>query len=145
MNIRVWSVLLTCMVIVEANANDEVSKQHPDLQVGAPLRLDQSDKKTVQFENGGHLDRTHRIEPQYGESSSLSRVLNVDGELLVDLESQEVDDVDMGYDVSSSLSVGVDYDFIEAEDQSHDVAAVRGIDADHQSHNVLFRAQWHFR
>lgn len=136
-------ILLILCTIGQAKANGRDTSRHPGLQVGGPLRIVKTDDEGIMDSVISQREILSSIEPLYGETSSLSLVLNADGQLLVDLEAGT--DADMSYDLSESVSIAVGYHFVEAEDREEDLVISGGMDADHESHRLLLRANWRFQ
>ncbi|MGH1483175.1 MAG: hypothetical protein ACRBM6_31485 [Geminicoccales bacterium] len=138
-------ILLVFILSGEAQATGADGGGHPELQVGGPLRIVSPDRGLTGNSLTGSSGIIGAIEPRHGEPSSLSRVLNNDGELLVDLDLIEQTDTDMSFDLNGSVSIAVGYHYVEAEDRQANLEMSGSVDDDHESHRLLFRAHWHFQ
>lgn len=145
MKIHLCLIMVVSFMFGETTAIGGEVVQHPGLQVGGALRIVRVDHQQSADPEIDQSEIMKPIEPHYGESSSLSRVLNADGELLADLDLEESTDTDIFYDLSESMSIAVGYHFVEAEDRRNDLGMSGGADADHESHRFLLRANWRFQ
>jgi hypothetical protein len=80
------------------------------------------------------------------ESLSLStnEVLNTESGPSADLAIALEEPSGLAYPVTDSVSIGVGYGFVEAENLIDITPAAGLVDIDHQSHHVMLRAEWHF-
>lgn len=142
---RAWLVLIAMCIVNGAQAETRKGGHKVELQVGAPLRMSTSAEPVPESFSLGDRGTHRTIEPSFGAFSSLSQVLNTDGGALVDAGQKGSVDPGMVYSVTRSLSLGIRYNFIEAEDLAGDLAVAGTLDPDHHSHHVVLRAKWHFR
>ena len=143
--VRTCLVLTILCVMSQAKAETGAVQQRADLQVGGPLRMVKGGNSDSPGSTDGVVYADILIEPAYGVSSSLSQSGNADGQVMTNLKLGENGEPGMTYSLTRSLSLGVGYHFVEAEDLVGDRAFAGTIDADHQSHHVLFRAKWRFQ
>jgi hypothetical protein len=142
---RAWLVLMVACGIGSAQAETLNSGHRTELQVGAALRMMMNDTDSSPKGNS-HDHRYPDVEPAAaGAFSSLSRSLNTDVQLPVESAADEATEPGMAYAVTASLSLGVGYHFVEAEDLVGDLAVAGLLGSDHQSHHVVLRAKWRFQ
>jgi hypothetical protein len=141
---RAWLILMMVCGVNAAHAETSQSGHKAELQVGAPLRMALSGSD--EFAEGSlHDHRYSGIEPAVGAFSSLSQSLNTDDQPIVVAVPDDEEDQGMAYSVTKSLSLGIRYNFVEAEDMVGDLAVAGLMDTEHQSHHVVFRAKWQFQ
>lgn len=142
---RIFSVLIAVCLVTEASAETHQSGQRPELQVGGPMRILVTRNQASPISSGSSLEQpTEPKQPATGIILSLSQMLNADSEAASDQDPVESRNSSMTYSVTRSLSLGVGYHFVDAEDLVGKIAVVGAMDADHQSHHVLVRARWQF-
>lgn len=108
------------------------------------------------LELGEAADAAHADQPgeEAGDSAAapnaeslsllVNQSLNADSGHPVGLDLVEGDDQGLAIPVTSSISVGVDYSLVEAENLADTIQAAGTMDEDHLSHHVFVRAHWHF-
>jgi len=128
----------------EAIADTARFGQRVELQVGAPLRIIERDAFTRPEGSGEPIKEFRTIEPSYGVSPRPSGALSIKDQIVASLNLDHHQDPSLAYAVTEKVSVGIGYDFIEAEDLAANHTMDGIVDIDHQSHHLLFRALWHF-
>ncbi len=143
--IRAWMMALLLCFASQSFADTIRPGQRAELQIGGPLRIIKRDTLTEPASSEKSIPKTRAIEPSYGLSPSVNGALEGDGQLVSGLAQEEDQDPSLAYALTRSVSVGIGYNFIEAEDLAADRAVDGIVDIDHQSHHLLFRALWHFK
>lgn len=142
---RAFMLLMILCFAGQASADTSKPGQRAELQIGGPLRIVRAGEQAAAGASREDVGSTRLIEPSHGVSSSLSQVLNDEGQVLNDIDFDQTQDPNVAYSLTRSVSIGIGYHFVDAEDLVADLAVIGTLDADHQSHHLLFRANWHFQ
>lgn len=145
MTIHVGSFLMVLLLVNQANAQTGQDKKHVGLQVGAPLRIVKKAEEAAPGDGNDQIQTESQTESLLGVPSSLGFVLNEDGDSSIEPDQQIGIETDVAYGVTESLTIGVGYHFVEAEDRMDDHTMTGTVDDDHESHKLLLRANWYFQ
>ncbi len=142
---RVFSALIAVCLAVEASAEAHQPSPRAGLQVGGAMRILAMRKQTLPVADYSPTGKPSRLDKSKAAiAQSLSHILNINDRSVVDPGPIVKQNSSMIYTVTRSLSLGVGYHFVDAEDLVGKVVVVGAMDADHQSHHVLLRARWQF-
>lgn len=136
---RVCMALIVICLINDAYAETVRTVHRSELQVGGAMRI-------VAIRKDGHSSNL-RKEPDIRQQRgmpSLDKLLNGDNKQSKRPDTDRAQNTDMAYSLTGSLSLGVGYYFVEAEDLVGRSVMVVAEDEDHQSHHVFLRARWQF-
>lgn len=141
---RVCVLLMMSCLANQAIADAGQPDQRADLQVGGLLRIIEREAASAATALEEHAEEQEAMAPSDGGAPPSSGVFDINDQTQDDLQQDQAEVPSLAYPLTGSVSVGIGYSFIEAEDLVTDRAVEGIVDVDHQSHHLLFRAYWHF-
>ena len=144
---RVCVLLMMVCLSNQTIADAGQTGQRAELQVGGLLRMIERDierDEAVDSEaSEKHAEKLGAPTPSESEAPPSNGAIDTKVQVQDDLPQDQTQVPSLVYPLNGSVSIGIDYSFIEAEDLAADRAVEGIVDVDHQSHHLLFRASWH--
>ena len=140
------ALALAAALVFAGDAEAEMKERGREvgLQVGGALRMPEV-AKTSEAGPPDQVGFVRGTEPAVEAEPMVDDLIAVVMPSLSWVEFQESEDPEVAYTVTTSLSLGFGYQFVEAEDHIGDLAVPGTLNGNHQSHHLVFRAHWHFQ
>lgn len=135
---RALLILAFSMMVNNAHSETTAALQFVELQVGGAMRIVGTSSSeapaTTRNRSSGLL--TDSLMPW-------RKLLNDEGSAIDEVDLSDYQRSGMSYAFTRSLSFGVGYYLMEAEDFAEEIVMVSDEDLENKSHNVFLRARWH--